>query len=118
MQALHSNRPPLLRFSSDRRTIAVAVDAGRLLTGVGMRIATTAETFTRIPVGTPHSFRNKSPRQARLLISQAPAWLEQMLFELALPVISGGHAVLHDGSRHRLPAAMTRDGVEIRLPSN
>jgi uncharacterized cupin superfamily protein len=45
------------------------------------RIVATAGMFANMPVGTPHSFKNESDKQARMLISVAPAGLEQMFFE-------------------------------------
>ena len=42
-----------------------------------------------MPVGTPHSFKNESGKPARMLISVAPAGLEQMFFEVGVPVPPG-----------------------------
>jgi hypothetical protein len=42
-----------------------------------------------MPVGTPHSFKNESDKPARMLISVAPAGLEQMFFEVGVPVTPG-----------------------------
>src|SRR3954452_25035199 len=50
--------------------IALQVGDQRLVAGPGM--------FISMPVGTPHSFKNESARHARMLISVAPAGLEQM----------------------------------------
>src|SRR5213592_1664619 len=44
------------------------------------RIVATAGMFANIPVGTLHSFKNESNRPAKMLISVAPAGLEQMFF--------------------------------------
>src|SRR5436190_20874491 len=53
----------------------------------GKPVVATAGMFANMPVGTPHSFRNESARPARMLISVAPAGLEEMFFEcgVALP---------------------------------
>ena len=48
-----------------------------------------AGTFANMPVGTPHSFKNESDRPARVLISVAPAGLEQMFFEVGVPLAEG-----------------------------
>src|SRR5438445_4001046 len=53
------------------------------------RFVATAGTFAHMPVGTPHSFKNESDRPARMLISVAPAGLEQMFFEVGVPVPPG-----------------------------
>lgn len=50
------------------------------------RILATAGMFANIPVGTPHSFKNESCNPAKILISVAPAGLEQMLFEIGVPL--------------------------------
>jgi hypothetical protein len=39
--------------------------------------------------GTPHSFKNESARPARMLITVAPAGLEQMFFEVGVPLVEG-----------------------------
>src|SRR5262245_13763661 len=46
-------------------------------------------TFINMPVGTPHTFKNETDRPARMLISVAPAGLEQMFFEVGQPVPAG-----------------------------
>jgi quercetin dioxygenase-like cupin family protein len=55
----------------------------------GERIVAQAGTFANMPVGMPHSFRNESDRPARMLISVAPAGLEQMFFEVGVPLAEG-----------------------------
>lgn len=42
------------------------------------RIVATGGMFANMPVGTPHSFKNESNHPAKMLISVAPAGLEQM----------------------------------------
>jgi quercetin dioxygenase-like cupin family protein len=53
------------------------------------RIVATAGTFANMPIGTPHSFNNESDRTAKVLITVAPAGLEQMFFETGLVVPQG-----------------------------
>ncbi len=43
-------------------------------------------TFLNMPVGSLHCFKNESDKTARLLISVAPAGLEQMFFEVGQPL--------------------------------
>ena len=45
--------------------------------------------FVNMPVGTPHTFKNESDRPAKMLISVAPAGLEQMFFEVGVPLAQG-----------------------------
>src|SRR5437868_14485192 len=53
------------------------------------RTVATAGMFANMPVGTPHSFKNESGKSAKMLISVAPAGLEQMFFEVGVPVDQG-----------------------------
>src|SRR5437764_6416928 len=55
----------------------------------GERVVATAGTFANMPVGTPHSFKNESDRPAKMLLSVAPAGLEQMFFEVGVPLAEG-----------------------------
>src|SRR5689334_20933984 len=45
------------------------------------RFVAQAGTFANMPVGSLHSFTNASGKSARMLISVAPAGIEQMFFE-------------------------------------
>src|SRR5437660_11002064 len=55
----------------------------------GERVVAAAGTFANMPVGTPHSFKNERDRPAKMLISVAPAGLEQMFFEVGVPLAEG-----------------------------
>jgi quercetin dioxygenase-like cupin family protein len=61
--------------------IAFQIAERRIIAGPGM--------FANMPVGTPHSFKNESDRPAKMLIFIAPAGLEQMFFEVGVPVAQG-----------------------------
>src|SRR5580698_1531117 len=52
----------------------------------GERTVAKAGTFANLPVGVLHSFKNESKSTARMLISVAPAGLEQMFFEVGVPL--------------------------------
>src|ERR1700751_3343301 len=52
----------------------------------GERVVAKAGTFANMPVGTPHSFKNESNKPAKMLISVAPAGLEQMFIEVGVPL--------------------------------
>jgi quercetin dioxygenase-like cupin family protein len=84
------------------------------------RIVATAGTFANMPVGTPHSFKNETDRPARMLISVAPAGLENMFFEVGVPVAVGtttAPPVNHEEIA-RLMAAATRYGVTLLPPAS
>ena len=82
------------------------------------RIVATAGMFANMPVGTPHSFKNESSKPAKMLISVAPAGLEQMFFEVGVPVVQGATTAPPPTKAEieKLLAVAPRYGVEIRLP--
>jgi quercetin dioxygenase-like cupin family protein len=84
----------------------------------GERVVATAGTFANMPVGTPHSFKNESDRPAKMLISIAPAGLEQMFFETGVPLAEGATTALPPTQEEiaRLLAVAPRYGIEIHLP--
>jgi quercetin dioxygenase-like cupin family protein len=84
----------------------------------GERVVAKAGTFANMPVGTPHGFRNESDRPARMLISVAPAGLEQMFFEVGVPLAEGATAALPPTKAEieKLLAVSPGYGVTILLP--
>jgi hypothetical protein len=78
-----------------------------------------AGTFVHMPIGIWHGFKNETNQQARMIISVAPAGLEEMLIE-------AGQQLLPDGTIpkpskediEKLMAAGPRYGVEIRMPAH
>src|SRR5215475_3345474 len=82
------------------------------------RLVATAGMFANMPVGTPHSFKNESGNPARMLISVAPAGLEQMFIEVGVPLPVGSTTALPPTKEEiaRLLAVAPRFGIEIRLP--
>jgi quercetin dioxygenase-like cupin family protein len=84
------------------------------------RIVATAGMFANMPVGTPHSFKNESNRPAKMLISVAPAGLEQMFFEVGVPLAEGATTALPPTKEaiEKFLAVAPRYGVEVRLPKH
>jgi quercetin dioxygenase-like cupin family protein len=82
------------------------------------RLVASAGTFANMPVGTPHSFKNESGQPARMLISVAPAGLEQMFFEVGVPLSEGATTALPPTKEEieRLLAVAPSYGIEIKLP--
>jgi Cupin domain len=81
------------------------------------RIVATAGMFANMPVGSLHSIRNETDRTARMLISVAPAGLEQMspsirrrlpccLSAFCTPAQDSHPMLLSNGPFHR-PASAT-----------
>ena len=84
------------------------------------RVVASAGMFANMPVGTPHSFKNESSRPAKMLISVAPAGLEQMFFEFGVPVAQGA-TTAPPPTRTEIGMLLEiapRYGIEIRLPGH
>jgi len=90
------------------------------LTVNGERMMATAGTFANMPVGTPHSFKNESGLPAKMLLSVAPAGLEQMFFEVGVPLAEGATTALPPTKEEieKLLAVAPKYGIEIRLPGH
>jgi quercetin dioxygenase-like cupin family protein len=88
------------------------------LTIDGKPVIARTGTFANLPVGVAHSFKNESGKPARMLISVAPAGLEQMFFEIGVPVLPGATAAPPPTKEDidKLLAVAPRYGIEIRLP--
>ena len=84
------------------------------------RVVATAGMFANMPVGTPHSFRNESSKSAKMLISIAPAGLENMFFEVGVPVDQEAITTppATKAEIEKFLEVAPRYGVEIRLPQN
>jgi hypothetical protein len=84
------------------------------------RLVVSAGMFASMPVGTPHSFKNESGKPARMLISVAPAGLEQMFFEVGVSIPNGATTAAPPTKEEieRLLAAAPRYGIEIKLPGH
>ncbi len=82
------------------------------------RVVATAGMFANMPVGTPHSFKNESSKPAKMLISVAPAGLEEMFFEFGVPLPEGSIAALPPTKEEieKLLEIAPRYGIEIRVP--
>ena len=85
----------------------------------GERIVATAGTFANMPAGSLHSFHNFTDKPARMIISVAPAGLENMFFEVGQPVKLGDAPPPPSKAEiEKLLAVAPRYGVEIMIPRN
>ena len=82
------------------------------------RIVAGEGTFLNMPVGSLHCFKNESDKTARLLISVAPAGLEQMFFEVGQPLADDAETAPPPSQAdiEKLLEAAPRYGVEIKVP--
>lgn len=86
----------------------------------GEKVVAKAGTFANMPVGTPHSFKNESDRPAKMLISVAPAGLEQMFFQVGVPLAEGATTALPPSQEEieKLLAVAPGYGITILLPGH
>jgi mannose-6-phosphate isomerase-like protein (cupin superfamily) len=82
------------------------------------RVVATAGMFANMQVGTPHCFKNESNKQAKMLVSVAPAGLEKMFMEIGVPLAEGATTALTPTKEdiEKLLAIAPKYGIEIRLP--
>lgn len=82
------------------------------------RVVATAGMFANMPVGTPHSFKNESNQPAKMIISIAPAGLEEMFFEFGVPLPEGSTSALPPTKDEieKLLAIAQNYGIQIRVP--
>lgn len=75
-------------------------------------------TFLNMPVGSLHCFKNESDTTARLLISIAPAGLEEMFFEVGQAFADDQETAPppSEADIKKLLEAAPRYGVEIKVP--
>ncbi len=75
-------------------------------------------TFLNMPAGSLHCFKNESDKTARLLISVAPAGLEEMFFEVGQPLADDAETAPPPSQTdiEKLLEAAPRFGVEIKVP--
>lgn len=90
------------------------------LTVNGERIVARAGMFANMPVWTLHSFKNESGKPAKMLISVAPAGLEQMFFEVGVPLEEGETSASPPSKDEieKMLAIAPKYGIEIRLPGH
>ena len=82
------------------------------------QVVATAGMFANMPVGTPHSFKNESTQPAKMIISVAPAGLENMFFEISVPLPDGSISALPPTKAEieKLLTIAPRYGIKIEVP--
>jgi len=78
----------------------------------------TPGTFANMPVGSLHSFKNESDKTARMILSVAPAGLEQMFFEFGVPLLEGSTEAQPPTQEEidKLLQIAPKYGIEIKVP--
>jgi hypothetical protein len=72
-----------------------------------------------MPIGSLHSFKNTTDKTARMIISVAPAGLEQMFLEVGHPIKLGETPPPPTKAEiEKLMAVAPNYGVEIKVPGH
>ena len=110
--------PPL--HTNSREEEAFYVLEGVITFQVGEKLFTAGVgTFANMPIGSLHRFHNASDKPARMIISIAPAGLENMFFEVGQPIALGEQPQPPSKAEiEKLLAAAPRYGVEIQVPKH
>jgi quercetin dioxygenase-like cupin family protein len=89
-----------------------------VITVDGKRMVATAGMFANLPVGSTHSFKNEGTSPAKMLISIAPAGLEQMFFEVGTPLPEGSMTASppSKGEIEKMAAVAPKYGIQLKLP--
>ena len=84
------------------------------------QVLAVAGMFANMPAGTPHSFKNVSGKPAKMIISVAPAGLEEMFFEFGVPLPEGATTALPPTPTEieKLLLIASRYGIEILIPAH
>jgi hypothetical protein len=74
--------------------------------------------FVNMPIGMPHSFKNESSKPAKMLITVAPAGLENMFIEVGVPLADGSTSAVppSEAEIEKLLKIAPKYGFEILLP--
>lgn len=70
-------------------------------------------TFVNMPIGNPHSFKNETEQTAKMLISYAPAGLENYFFEVGQPFDGEVPPKPSEEEITKLVAAAPKYGIEF-----
>lgn len=73
-------------------------------------------TFVHMPIGQPRAFKNETDRAAKMLISFAPAGLEDYFFEVGRPLEGELPPRSTQEEIEKLLAVAPRYGLEITVP--
>ena len=83
------------------------------------QIVATTGTFANMPVGSLHSFKNSTDKPARMIITVAPAGLENMFLEVGQPAKLGDTPPPPSKEDiEKLLVVAPRYGVEIKVPGH
>jgi len=105
----HIHRREDETFYVQEGEITFQVGGERLVAGPG--------TFVNMPIGNPHAFKNETDQAAKMLISYAPAGLEEYFFEVGQPFDGELPPKPTKEEIDKLIEAAPRYGIEFVLPA-
>ncbi|WP_425617536.1 cupin domain-containing protein [Anatilimnocola sp. NA78] len=110
--------PPLHTHSREEEAFYVL--EGEITFQVGEETFTAGVgTFANMPIGSLHRFHNASDKPARMIISIAPAGLENMFMEVGQSIALGEQPQPPSKAEiEKLLAAAPRYGVQIQVPKH
>ncbi|KAA5545600.1 cupin domain-containing protein [Roseiconus nitratireducens] len=109
--------PPPHRHSREEESFLVL--EGEMTFQLGEdRFVASEGTFVNMPPGSLHAFKNESKKVSRLLISVAPAGLENMFFEVGQPLADDAQVAPPPGPAdiEKLLRVAPQYGIEILVP--
>ena len=82
------------------------------------KVVASSGMFVNMPIGMPHSFKNESSKAATMLIMIAPAGLENMFFEVGVPLAEESTSAVPPAQEEitKLLQVAPKYGIEILLP--
>jgi len=106
--------PPLHRHSREEEGFYI-LEGELTVTVDGRREVLTAGMFANLPVGSAHMFRNEGTKTVRMLLTIAPAGLEEMFLEIGAALPDGATVAPPPSKTEidRLIAAVGTYGVEL-----
>lgn len=92
----------------------------RTLDGTEQTLVAGPGMFAAMPIGVPHSFKNEGSTTAKMILSVAPAGLEQMFFDVGAMLAEGATSAAPPTKAEidKLLAVSAKYGVEILVPKH
>jgi quercetin dioxygenase-like cupin family protein len=109
--------PPPHRHSKEEEGFYIL--EGEITFTIGdQKLVATPGMFANMPIGVPHAFKNESNAPAKMIITVAPAGLEEMFFEFGVPLAEGATTALPPTKAEidKLLTIAPKYGIELLIP--
>lgn len=114
-----SGGPPPHRHSKEEEGFYIL--EGEVTFTIGdQKVVATPGMFANMPIGVPHAFKNESNAPAKMIITVAPAGLEEMFFEFGVPLAEGATTALPPTKAEidKLLTLAPKYGIELLIPGH